>query len=222
MANKDTEHRGEERGDRARRDPTRGSREDTERAVLELSGERGYANLTIAGLLARSGSDRSRFYSTWSGKEECFVSAHSAAADDLAARLLAAGAAGRDWGTGVEAALLELEGFTSENPALAAGLIGEAHVVGGGALEKRGEAFARLARRLEKGREQDGGHGGADRPATAMVVLSAIEAIVIRTLAGHGRVADDLPDLLFLTLVYYRGATEARRAAVRLAAALRS
>lgn len=200
-----------------RADPLRADREraSTERAILELSGERGYANVTIAELLARADSNRSRFYSSWSGKEECFASAYCRAADDLQDRLLTAGGASADWDSGVTAAFVELATFTAEAPSLAAGLIGEVKTVGGAALEKRAEVFDRLARALDRGRR------GLDDleqppPATAAFVLHAAEASILRSLAGRGRLGEDLRGLLLLALAYYRGLPDARRTAARL------
>jgi AcrR family transcriptional regulator len=187
----------------------------TQRAILELSGEQGYANVTIADLLARSGSNRSRFYSIWGGKEDCFVSAYSVAADELLARLLGACRRAPEWSDAVAEALAELSAFTAEAPNRAAGLLGEVHIVGGAALGKREEVFAQLAHALDQGRA---GNPAGDRhppPATAGLILNAIETVVLRALAGGGRVAAEVPALTYLTVIYYRGAPEARRAAAR-------
>jgi AcrR family transcriptional regulator len=218
MAKRLTDHGEDGRADTRRAKRARASRVDTERAILELSGERGYQNFTVAELLARSGSNRSRFYASWAGKEDCFVSAHAAAADRLMARLLGAGGAAEDWGAGVADALVELGAFTAEAPGLAAGLIGEVHVVGGAALEKRDEVLGHLAQALDRGRDGAPGSDHVPPAATSMLILNAIEASVLRALARRGRLSDELPGLLFLSLVYYRGMREARRAAARLAA----
>lgn len=218
MAKRLTEHREGGRAGTPRAERASRLREDTERAILELSGERGFANFTIADLMARSGSNRSRFYSTWEGKEDCFVSAHAAAADELLERLLAACRARSDWDSGVACALIELNAFTAEAPSLAAGLIGEVHAVNDVALEKRGEVIARLSRALDIGREGVTGTAQPPPASTATLVLNAIEACVVRALRDRGRLADVLPDLLFFVLVYYRDPIEARRATARFAA----
>jgi AcrR family transcriptional regulator len=217
MARRNEDHRDPDGRDEARDDSARGRRSQTERAILELSGGRGYAKVTIAALLERSRSDRSRFYATWSGKEECFVSAHASAADKLASRLLGACGPGVDWEAGIRAALLELDAFTSEDPAFAAGLISEAHVVGGAAKVKRDEVLARLARALGHGRTMGRERRPPGDPAREMLVLNAIEAIVIRALGRGEGLGADLPAMLFLALVFYRGRGEAARAAAALA-----
>ncbi|HEX4307014.1 MAG TPA: TetR/AcrR family transcriptional regulator [Solirubrobacterales bacterium] len=188
----------------------------TERSILELSGERGYASLTMAELLNRAGSNRSRFYATWTGKEDCFTSAYGRAADELEDRLLGAGNTVADWDTGLAASLVELAEFTSESPDLAVGLMGEVRVAGGPALRKHDQVLGRLAGALDRGRQEPS--ATVPPPATARFVLRAIEAAALRNLIRRTRLVEDLPDLLFLALVYYRGPVEARRAASRLAA----
>lgn len=188
----------------------------TERSLLELSGERGYTRTTVAEVLRRSGSNRVRFYSTWTSKAACFDSAHAAAAEPLAARLLDAGGAAPDWGTGIAAALTELGRFTAREPNLAAGLLGEVRVAGGIALARRDELVERLARAVDRGR---GNSPLSPPPYTARFLVEAIEATTIRSLAAAEPLDGVLPDLLFLAYAYYRGLPEARRAARRFSAA---
>jgi AcrR family transcriptional regulator len=218
MAKRRNEHRESQRADTPRSIGARRSRVAIERATLELSGERGFRNFTVAELLARSGSNRTRFYSIWTGKEECFIAAHATAADELLDRLLGACDPTVDWVVGVTDALVELDRFTAEAPSLAAGLLGGTYMVGGAALDKREEVFARLGRALDIGRAGTGASGPPPRAASAELILSAIEASVLRSLASRVQLTEALPDLLFLTLVFYRGLPESRRAAARLAA----
>jgi AcrR family transcriptional regulator len=217
MAKRLTEHREGGQAGMPRTERASRLRATTERAILELSGERGYANFTIADLMARSGSNRSRFYSSWQGKEDCFVSAHAAAADEFLGRLLAVCGAASDWDSGVAAALIELDAFTAEAPGVAAGLIGEVHAADA-ALEKRGEVFDRLSCALDKGREGVAVSRHLPPASTSALVLNAVEASVVRCLRDRDRLSDVLPELLYFILVYYREPGQAHRAAARLAA----
>ncbi|HEX4306521.1 MAG TPA: TetR/AcrR family transcriptional regulator [Solirubrobacterales bacterium] len=216
MAKKLSGKRGAGRGKGQKGNRAEDSRAAIERSILELSGERGYANLTMAELLKRAGSNRSRFYATWTGKEDCFASAYGRAAGELEDRLLGAGGTDVDWDTGLAAALVELADFTAESPELAVGLMGEVRVAGGPALRKHDQVLGRLTGALERGRREP--RVIAPPPATARFVLRAIEAAALRNVVRRTRLVEDLPDLLFLALVYYRGPAAARRAAARLAA----
>ncbi|HVS99169.1 MAG TPA: TetR family transcriptional regulator [Solirubrobacterales bacterium] len=218
MAKRRFEHRESGRAEPSPEAEKTELQEATERALLVLSGERGYTRTTVAEVLRRSGSNRTRFYSTWTSKEDCFGSAYAAAAEPLAARLLAACDAASDWGTGVAAALTELGRFTAREPSLAAGLLGEVRVAGGTAPARREELVERLARAIDRGR---GNSLVSPPPYTARFLVEAIEATAIRSLAMGQPLDEVLPDLLFLAYAYYRGLPEARQAVRRFSVARR-
>jgi AcrR family transcriptional regulator len=186
-------------------------RRATERAMLEICGEVGYERATVASVLERSGSNLARFYDSWSGKAGCYETAYAAAADALSVRLLSACAEAPDWSSGMKQALKELACFTAEDPALAAGLVREVHVVGGPALIRRDELAGRLAQAVDRAREAPGRLRPGPPPATAAFVIQGIEAAVVRGLADKQPPEESLPGLLFLAVSLYFGAEKAQR-----------
>jgi AcrR family transcriptional regulator len=187
-----------------------------ERAVLELSGELGYPQVTIAALIKASGSNRSRFYSTFTGKADCYTAAYETGIDELIARVLGACEVAPDWPTGMRGALAGLAGFMAEDPGLAKGLIAEVHVAGGAAAEMRKEVFERLSRAIDRARRETHPSRHSPPPVTSDFILSAIEAAALRSLAlgEAGQFARQVPGLLLLSIGPYFG-QEAAWAEVR-------
>jgi AcrR family transcriptional regulator len=187
-----------------------------ERAMLELSGEVGYPQVTIAALIEASGSNRSRFYSTFADKAACYAAAYEAAIDGLTARLVGACDAAEDWPGGMRGALSELAGFMAEDPAFAKGVIAEVHVAGGAAAVKRKEVFERLSHAIDRARREIDPSRRSPPPVTSHFILSAIEVATLRALVdGEApRFECQVPGLLLLAIVPYFG-HEAARAEIR-------
>jgi AcrR family transcriptional regulator len=185
--------------------------------MLELVGERGYAGVTIAAVLARSGSNRTRFYASFKSKDSCFESAYAATADELFERLLRRCVAGSPWTAAMRGSLEELASFISSEPDLARGIFSEAGAAGDQVRVKRQEMVARLTAAVDRARQEVRASRPAPPPAVAATfVVGAIEAAVLKFLAepaGHD-FRTELPDLLHMAVGLYFGA-EAARAEVR-------
>jgi AcrR family transcriptional regulator len=197
--------RSDERGGEGARPAGEARAAATERAILELSGERGYGEVTVATLLERSGADRTWFYRTYDGKPDCYARAYEAAAEELYARLLGAcrGAAGPAGGIG--AALEYLCSYLAADRALATGVIAEVRVAGGDALAKRNEVFERLSRAIGPARRETPGSRHSPPPDTASFILWAIEAAVIRALRDGGSGPELSGELTALAQAYDLG-----------------
>jgi AcrR family transcriptional regulator len=186
-------------------------RRAAERSVLQLSGEVGYRQATVAAIVERGGTNLFRFYETYAGKEQCYAAAYASAAEDLCERLLGSCAEAPDWTEGIRQALLELSAFTADDPRFAAGVIGEVHVAGGAALEKRDEVAAQLSQAVDRARYKV--PLKRQPPAlTPVFVVSAIEATVIKALAEERPLGELVPTLLFIAVACYFGSEAARRA----------
>jgi hypothetical protein len=109
-------------------------------------------------------------------------------------------------------ALLELADYAAEDPALAAGVFSEVHVAGGVALRKRVELAKRLARAVDSARKETRDERHDPPEATADFIVAAIEAAVIKSLQEETSLSEVVPDLLFIAVSLYFGASTARRA----------
>lgn len=89
-------------------------------AIAELTAERGYEATKIGDVVSRAGVARKTLYDNFDGKEDVFLAAFDASADEAMQRVEAACAdAGAAWEERVEAALAAFLGFVGEEPARA-------------------------------------------------------------------------------------------------------
>lgn len=186
-------------------DPDMARRRQFQLAALEATGEVGYRQLTVEGILDRTPLSRSRFYRMYADQEACYAGAYALASDRLATALLHAGE-GEAWLAAFQAALVKLTGFMAAEPLVAKGVLTEVHVAGGAALTKRNEVFERLSRAVDAARRENKSRHSPP-PVTASFILGAIEAAVMRALARQdpSDFAAALPDLTYLATVLYFG-----------------
>lgn len=165
--------------------------------MLELSGERGYANLTVEALLERSETSRELFEAQFFGDlDACFAIAYELEAEALCAAVVGAIEASADWRGAAEAGLTTVLGYAAERPAVAKALVYEVHVAGGVALAKHGEVIERLTAVVE----------GCESPETMSIassfVVGAVEGVIsARVSRGEAEGAlEALPELTELAI----------------------
>lgn len=151
-------------------------------ATLVASGELGYGKTSVAAVLERYGGNRVQFYKNFANLGEAYATAHATYSDRLAGELLRAGAAEGSWRDGLRASLLELRRFVERRPALANGLLLQAHLAGEPVLGKRQEVLERLSHAVDTARREIRSRHSPP-PLTARFIVSAIEATVLRALA---------------------------------------
>ncbi|MGN6258889.1 MAG: TetR/AcrR family transcriptional regulator [Solirubrobacterales bacterium] len=174
-------------------------RERLKAAVLVVSGERGYARMTVQDVLERAEIARSRFYREFSNLDDCYCSAYTSEIDRVAAQLL--DGCGGDWRAGLEQALTALEELVVEQPHLARGIFVEVFVAGGRALDKRREVWERLSHALDGARRETAEPRHSPPPLTASFMLSVCEAAVWSFLLGDrsgdfGEIVEELKALV--------------------------
>jgi AcrR family transcriptional regulator len=135
-------------------------------AMLEISGEKGYRNVSVQDLIERCGASRQEFYAHFPNKGECFADAYEVEIERRYLRLMEAIDTAGSWEEGVLEGLRRTAAFLDERPALARGLFLEVHVAGGRALRKRATMNARLLQTLDDARG-DAGEGDEAEPSTA-------------------------------------------------------
>lgn len=193
-----------------------------ERSALVLSGEVGYERLTVEALIQRSGSNRERFYRLYRDKGECYLAGYSTAIDQLAERLLGAGADAPSWPAGFRQALEAATVFLSRERLLAKGLLAEVHVAGDAARARRKEVFERLSRAIDRARREINRPRHSPPPCTADFILSGIEATIVETLRrGDEDFSKLLPGLLHFAVTYYFGYEAAQAEVKRLGTSTR-
>lgn len=185
-------------------------------AATRAVGRQGYADTSVADLIAEAGVSRTTFYNHFRDRHECFQAAYPIAAERVLAAVSDGCAEERPWVERARAALEAIVELFAAEPELARTALIEAAAAGGEALARKQATLERLARLLEAGDDVPGGH--ALPPGTARMAVGAATGLLFDEIRA-GRAAglpDRLPDLLFALLVPYLGPREAAAEALAL------
>lgn len=160
------------------------------RAVTLAVAEQGYRQTTVADVIRVAGVGRNSFYSRFSDKEQCFLTAYE---EILAAAVRTVREATEEpGGSGVEPRLAALFAHAARQPQAARAALIESHAAGGAASVQRERAMAALTAMLRPGVGAPARGGGlAEQVPSA--VYAGIETLLMRR-AREGR-SDELPGL---------------------------
>lgn len=188
-------------------------REGEMEGTLHVVGELGYRGASVRAVLEYSGGHRKQFYDHFDSLEDCFERAYETWIERLGVSLLEAAVSVPGWASGVQAGLIRLFRFVTEQAPIARSLFVEVHVAGGGALSVHDEALERLAAALDSVRAEIE-PAGAPPEATGIFVVGGIEACLCEVLAegNQNRIWDALPELMHLAVGSYLGKEAAEEA----------
>ena len=188
---------------RLRKRPTR---ERLLEAMLVVSGELGYEQVTVQDAIERAKVSRATFYKHFTDKEDCFAQAYQDASEWLFRRLIGAAKRRPTWREGLRSGLAELLEFCANQPAIARALFIEAHAAGGRALAQHSQSRVRLSHAIDSARREIPSRQ-APPPITATFMVGAIETLVcVKLMAGEAEQAPEmLPGLLHFVVMQYFG-----------------
>jgi AcrR family transcriptional regulator len=187
----------------------RGSRREAIlEAMIRVVGRKGYRAVAVADAIEEAGASRATFYKHFDDKHDCFRAAYELAAERALAAVEVACDAEWSWLERARAGLGALVELLAAEPELARTVVVEAVAAGAETRQRQIELLARLAGRLEKGRDE----AAAELPAnTGLMAASAVNGLLFEEVQ-NGRAAElpaRLPDLLFALLVPFLGPAEA-------------
>jgi AcrR family transcriptional regulator len=179
-------------------------------AVIELVGNRGFAETSIEMVCEEAETRRSHFDRCFAGKEDCFLCIHDEVAAEFCDRVLAAYAGASSWHDRVWAAGWAAMRFFHEDAHRARFLVVEVNGSGNGAQSRRDRVLQRLADILDGGRDELEKPDSVSR-CTAEIVAGAIYGTVLgRIEAGCiERGEDFLPELVYMAVMPYLGSRAA-------------
>jgi AcrR family transcriptional regulator len=187
-------------------------------AVGRAVADRGYAAATIDHIVRGAGVSKKTFYEHFADKEECFVAAYEAAAEELLNRVCDAHGTSDDWLDRTRAGIRAYLHWLAAEPALARVFLIEVAAAGPRAAEARErmrDRYAVLMRELQE-------DARADIPALPRLpeevfhaAVAAVDELVVRRI--REATARDLPQLepilLYLQLALLAGPEVAASAA---------
>jgi AcrR family transcriptional regulator len=184
----------------------RRARERLLEAMLLVSGERGYEQISVQDVIERAQASRATFYKHFNDKEDCFTQAYSDAAGWLYQRLIGVAKRQPGWREGLRAGMAELLEFCANQPALARALFVEPHAAGGAALAEHDLLMERLSRAIDGARREIPSRQ-APPPVTATFMVGAIETLVrAKLMSGEPETAPEmLPGLLHFVVMQFFG-----------------
>jgi AcrR family transcriptional regulator len=143
-----------------------------EATCVAIAEQGGFANTSIAAIVARAGVSSKTFYDHFADKEDCASAAFEAYAARLAADLHDAWSSAGDLANGVPAAIAALLSFAAEAPAPLRFLLLDAQTAGSALRDAQRRAIDRLAAELRAARPVGGGE--AQPPAVEQMIVAAI------------------------------------------------
>ncbi|HET6997282.1 MAG TPA: TetR/AcrR family transcriptional regulator [Solirubrobacterales bacterium] len=175
-------------------------------AMLLVSGEHGYEQISVQDVVERAGASRATFYKYFDDKEDCFVQAYKGASDWLCRRLIGAAKRQPSWREGLRAGMAELLEFCANQPTMARALLVEPHAAGGAALVEHDRLLERLARAIDGARSEISSRQPPP-PVTATFMVGAIETLVrAKLMSDEPETAPEmLPGLLHFVVMQYYG-----------------
>jgi AcrR family transcriptional regulator len=181
-------------------------------AMVEVSAERGAANVTVAHVVERAGVSRRTFYELFDDREGCFLAALDDAVERVCECVAPAYRSGEGWAERVRLALAALLSFFDVERGAGHLLVVESLGAGTAVLERRQRVLARLAAVVDEGRALARG-GEGPPPLTAEGIVGAVFSVVHGRLLQRdpGRLIELTGPLMGTIVLPYLGAAAARR-----------
>jgi AcrR family transcriptional regulator len=175
-------------------------------AMIKTVTEVGYSALTVQNVLARAGISRPTFYEQFEDKEDCFLAAFDASAQQMRERVEATVlAAGPDWRDRLRSGIAELLRFIADEPEAARTVIVEARASSPAGLRRRDQLLDHFASCIDALVRED-----LDEPPSAIAaagVVGGIESVLYARLQKGE--TDDLdallPSLMYFAVLAYAG-----------------
>ncbi len=181
-------------------------------AMAEVASERGARNVTVAGVVARSGVSRKTFYELFSDREDCFLAAFDDGVARIADEVVPAYEQPGRWREKMRAALTALLELLDHEPGMGRLVVVETLGAGPNALERRRRVLAQIITAVDEGR-RDVKMASGPPPLTAEGVVGGVFSVIhARLLAGDRRPLLKLAGPLMSTIVLpYLGAAAAQK-----------
>jgi AcrR family transcriptional regulator len=177
------------------------------RAVDEL----GWANTTVADIVARSRISRRTFYETFANREDCLAAVLEDILGVIAGELAGAGLEGLGWRERVRQGLWRILAFFDREPVLARVCVVQALSGGPGVLARREEVLGRLTAVVDEGRESPRATRCTALTAEGLVG-AAFGIVYARLLKGQREpLTELLGELMGMIVLPYLGPAAARR-----------
>jgi AcrR family transcriptional regulator/DNA-binding MarR family transcriptional regulator len=181
-------------------------------AMVEVSAERGAANVTVAHIVDRAGVSRRTFYELYSDREECFLGAFDDAVARASRYVLDSYDPEARWAERLRMAVTALLSYLTYQRGAGQLLVVGSLGAGTRALERRGRVLAQMITLVDEGRQET--KAGAELPPlTAEGIVGGVLSVLhSRLLEREGESLLELTGpLMGMIVLPYLGPAAARR-----------
>jgi AcrR family transcriptional regulator len=180
--------------------------------LVEVVGEHGAANVTVAHVVACSGVSRRTFYEMFVDREDCFLAAFDDAVRRIAAVVVPAYGESSRWRERIRAGLIALLGFLEYERGVGRLVIVDALGAGPVALERRRRVLAQVITAVEEGRGEVK-RGDGPPPVTGEGIVGGVLAVLhSRLLEGpEASLLELTGPLMSMIVLPYLGGPAARK-----------
>jgi len=183
-------------------------------AAAEIVSERGYRQVSVADIVKRAATARSRFYENFASKEDCFFALYDAGVEAAMTSISeACNEAGDDFPARVRTGLRALLATMEEDRVLARACVVEGPAVGPPINDRLERMISGFAAQLRAGRKEK---GGDELPETVEeTVVGGLYWLLYYALLEDRpkRLKSLLPQLVEFSLIPFLGAEAARSVA---------
>jgi AcrR family transcriptional regulator len=181
-------------------------------AMVEVSGERGAANATVAHVVDRAGVSRRTFYELFDDREDCFLAAFDDGIERASRYVLDDYDPGAEWAERIRTALTAVLSFLDVERGAGRLLIVGSLGAGAKVLERRRRVLAQIITVIDQGRTE-AKTGGELPPLAAEGIAGGVLSVLHARLAdpGVGSLLELTSPLMSMIVLPYRGTTAARR-----------
>jgi AcrR family transcriptional regulator len=185
-------------------------------AMVEVSAERGAANVSVAHVVARAGVSRRTFYEIFGDREDCFLGAFDEGITRASRYVLDGYDPSAGWAERIRTSLTALLAFLDAERGMGQLLIVGSLGAGHHALERRQRGIAQMITVIDEGRRES--KAGAELPPlTAEGIVGGVLSVL------HSRLLEDKPGrlveltgpLMSMIVLPYLGRTAARKELAR-------
>ncbi len=180
--------------------------------MLDVCGERGASNVSVAHVVERSGVSRRTFYELFTDREDCFLAAFEQALAYASERVIPAYRAGGTWRERIRAALVAFLCFLDDEPVVGRVLITESLASDPLTLARRRRVIAELTSIVEEGTAQ-GKSSFIAPPLMGEGVVGGVLAVIQDRLTdrSHRPLVELANPLMSMIVLPYMGSGAARR-----------
>lgn len=154
--------------------------------MIDVVSERGYADTSVAHVVARAGVSRRTYYELFDGFEDCFLAAFDHAVERASEYVRDGYDPAAKWPARIRGALAAMLQFLDDEPGMGRLCVVETLGAGPRALERRAVILARITAVLDEGGRE--ARAGAELPPlTAEAAVGGVVSVLHARLTDRGR-----------------------------------